>query len=118
MAMAFSITAALAAWLPDKVGVPCYGQVPADRPERFCDVARTGGGADNLIDRPVVAVRCWAGSPYEAEALALEVRRAVLTSIGEIPEVHGASLNSGPYPSTESTRQPSSQAVFDISSEL
>lgn len=116
--MAFSIIAALVAWLPDKVGVPCYGQVHKDRPERFVDVSRTGGGADNFIDRPVVAARCWAESPSEAEELALSVRDAVLTSIGEIPEVHGASLNSGPYVSTESTHQPSSQVVFDITTEF
>ena len=72
MTMAFSIVSALVAWLPGEVGVPCYGKVPADRPESFCDVSRSGGSATVGIDRPVVAVRCWAGSPAEAEALALE----------------------------------------------
>lgn len=115
---AFSIIAALVSWLPGKTGVPCYGQVPETRPASFTDVSRTGGGVDNFIDRPVVAVRCWAQSPYEAEALALKVRDAVLTGIGEIPQVHGASVNSGPYDSTESSRQPSMQVVFDISTEI
>lgn len=116
--MAFSIIAALVAWLPDKVGVPCYGQVPETRPDSFVDVARTGGGTSDFIDRPVVAFRCWAQTPYQAEALALSVRDSVLTSIGEIAQVHGASVNSGPYDSTESSRQPSMQIVFDISTEI
>lgn len=116
--MPFSIIAALVAWLPEQVGVPCYAQVPKDRPASFCDVYRTGGGAGIGIDRPVVAVRCWADTAYNAEQLALKVRDAVSLRAGEIPGVWGARVNSGPYDSTESTRQPSSQVVFDITCEF
>lgn len=116
--MPFSIIAALVAWLPDQVGVPCYAQVPETRPASFCDISRTGGGAGIGIDRPVVAVRCWAGTAYDAEQLALKVRDAVSLRAGEVPGVWGASVNSGPYDSTESTRQPSSQVVFDIACEF
>ena len=116
--MPFSIIAALVAWLPEQVGVPCYAQVPETRPASFCDISRTGGGAGIGIDRPVVAVRCWAGTAYDAEQLALKVRDAVSLRAGEVPGVWGASVNSGPYASTESTRQPSSQVVFDIACEF
>lgn len=116
--MAFSIIAALVEWLPDETGVPCYAQVPDPRPESFTDVSRTGGGADNLIDRPVVAVRCWAQSAYDAETLALKVRDAVIERAGEMPKVHGARINSGPYDSTESSRQPSWQVVFDFATQF
>ena len=115
--MAYSIIAALAEWLPAQAGVPCYGQVPAERPDTFIDVYRTGGGVSNYIDHPVVAVRCWAQSAYEAEALALKVRDALVLGC-DVPGVWGARLNSGPYDSTESTRQPSMQVVFDITCEL
>ena len=118
MRMAFSIIAALVEWLPDQVGVPCYAQVPDPRPDSFCDVSRTGGGADNMIDRPVIAVRCWAQSAYQAETLALAVRDAVIERAGTIPHVHGASVNSAPYDSTESSRQPSWQVVFDFATEF
>lgn len=116
--MPFSIIAALVAWLPEQVGVPCYAQVPKQRPESFCDVYRTGGGAGTGIDRPVVAVRCWADTAYNAEQLALKVRDAVSLRAGEMVGVWGARVNSGPYDSTESTRQPSSQVVFDITCEF
>lgn len=116
--MAFSVISALVAWLPEKVGVPCYGQVPETRPESFVDLSRTGGAAQNFVDHPVIAARCWAQSPYEAEELALSVRDSVIQYCGEIPGVHGASVNSGPYDSTESSRQPSMQVVFDISTQI
>ena len=116
--MPFSIIAALVAWLPEQVGVPCYAQVPKTRPASFCDAYRTGGGAGIGIDRTVVAVRCWADTAYNAEQLALKVRDAVSLRAGEISGVWGAGVNSGPYDSTESTRQPSSQVVFDIACEF
>lgn len=116
--MPFSIIAALVAWLPEQVGVPCYAQVPETRPASFCDVYRTGGGAGIGIDRPVVAVRCWADTAYDAEQLALRVRDAVALRAGEIAGVWGASVNSGPYDSTESTRQQSMQVVFDVTCEF
>ena len=116
--MPFSIIAALVAWLPDQVGVPCYAQVPETRPASFCDISRTGGGAGIGIDRPVVAVRCWADTAYNAEQLALKVRDAMALRAGEMPGVWGARVNSGPYYSTESTRQPSSQVVFDVTCEF
>ena len=116
--MAFSVVAALVAWLPDIVGVPAYGTVPDPRPMSFVDVSRTGGDASIGIDNPVIAIRCWSKSAYEAEALALKVRDAVLLRAVEIHQIRGVTVNSGPYDSTESSRQPSQQVVFNLTTEL
>jgi hypothetical protein len=40
-------------------GVTAYGAVPAQRPDRFVTVERTGGQRDRLMDRPTWAVQCW-----------------------------------------------------------
>jgi hypothetical protein len=116
--MAFSVVAALVAWLPDVIGAPAYGTVPDPRPMSFVDVSRTGGDASIGIDNPVIAIRCWSGSAYEAEALALKVRDAMLLRAVEIPQVRGVTVNSGPYDSTESSRQSSQQVVFNLITEL
>ena len=116
--MAFSVVAALVAWLPGIVGVPAYGTVPDPRPMSFVDVSRTGGDASIGIDNPVIAIRCWAESAYEAETLALKVRDAVLLRAVEIPQIRGVTVNSGPYDSTDSSRQPSQQVVFNLTTEL
>lgn len=116
--MAFSVVAALVAWLPDIVGVPAYGTVPDPRPMSFVDVSRTGGDASIGIDNPVIAIRCWAESAYEAETLALKVRDAVLLHAVEIQQIRGVTVNSGPYDSTDSSRQPSQQVVFNLTTEL
>ena len=116
--MAFSVIAALVAWLPDVIGAPAFGTVPDPRPTSFVDVSRTGGDASIGIDSPVIAIRCWSGSAYEAEALALKVRDAMLLRAVEIPQVRGVTVNSGPYDSTESSRQPSQQVVFNLTTEL
>lgn len=84
----------------------------------FVDVSRTGGDASIGIDNPVIAIRCWSGSAYEAEALALKVRDAMLLRAVEIPQVRGVTVNSGPYDSTESSRQSSQQVVFNLITEL
>ena len=99
-------------------GEPC-GKIGIPRGE-FVELGtdRLLGGAGIGIDRPVVAVRCWADTAYNAEQLALKVRDAVSLRAGEMPGVWGAIVNSGPYDSTESTRQPSSQVVFDITCEF
>ena len=116
--MAFSVVAALVAWMPDAIGVTAYGTVPDPRPMSFVDVSRTGGDASIGIDNPVIAIRCWAESDYEAEALALKVRDAVLFRAVEIPQIRGVTVNSGPYDSTDSSRQPSQQVVFNLTTEL
>ena len=96
--MPFSIEAALVAWLPGVLDAPCYAEVPAERPESFLTVERTGGSATYGIDRPSLAIQAWGPSKLEAQSLALKARDAMLYRAVEIPQVRGCSVNSGPYP--------------------
>ena len=96
--MAFSIEAALIAWLTGQTGAPCYAEVPAERPDEFCTVERTGGPASIGIDNPSVAIQAWGPTKYRAQELAIKVRDAMLYRAVEIPQVRGCTVNSGPYP--------------------
>jgi hypothetical protein len=65
--------------LDDILPVPVFADVPKNRPSSFVTVERTGGGfSDLIIDRPVLAVQCWAKTRSDAANLALTVRDALL----------------------------------------
>lgn len=52
---------AFVAHLRDVTGAPWGTRVPADRPERFGVLSRTGGGARNVVQSdPTVLVEAWA----------------------------------------------------------
>lgn len=71
-------------WLGGAMGVPVRGAVPRPRPPRLVIVERTGGAVSSGIDRAQLAVQCWAPSPAEAAALAVEAEDA-LTLMGDEP---------------------------------
>jgi len=122
----FSVTEALVSWLasmgyeaimdaPSDAG---EGAAASDMPDEFVTVERTGGGVRDMIDRPLVAVQCWALTGERAEALANEVRLRVLT---ERPPagVHSVRLNAGPYKfNDEATRRPRWQMALDVACQL
>lgn len=90
----FDVEAALIAWLPDKVGVPCYADVPKDRPSEFVTVERTGGEAGLGADRPNLAVQAWAETRLDASNLAAKVKDALILDSWEIAEVCKCSVTS------------------------
>lgn len=92
--MAFDIEQALVGWLPDKVGAPCFAEVPGDRPGRFVTVERTGGEASLGVDRPSLAVQAWGATSAEASELAIAVRDALVLDSWELPEVCRCSVTS------------------------
>lgn len=79
-----SIEAHVVAALSAALDVPVSADVPGDRPATFVTVERTAGGRDyhGLIDRPQLAVQCWAPTRYEASVLADEVDRAMRSLVG------------------------------------
>lgn len=116
--MAFNVEAALIAWLPGVVGVPAYAQIPATRPDEFLTVERTGGSMTVGIDSPVVSVKAWSTSAYNASQLALSVRDAMLYQAVEIPQIRRVEVGSGPYSSPDSeSRQQAYQVVFNMVTE-
>lgn len=96
----------LVQWLNEQggLGCPCYTLVPADRPKRFITVERTGGSCGAIIDRPSLAIQCWAPTPVEAARLADTLTCVVLPSIYDLPDVGSFSVDSlYAYPLDERT---------------
>ena len=113
--MPFSAESALISWIQSETGVPCYGDVPKDRPGKFVTVERTGGSEGPGIGRPSLAVQVWGPSKYEASALAAEVAELLWSRAPEIPQIRSCTVNSGPYsfPDPDSY-QPRYQIYIDL----
>ena len=94
-------------------GFDAYANVPVERPEEFVTVERTGGSHDAVaIDRPVVAIQCWASSRLDASILSYNVNSAMLRCDAEgVMKVSCNSLYNFPDGESGMSRY---QAVYDI----
>lgn len=117
MANVYSIEEAVRDWLVD-MGYDAYVRVPATRPSQFVTVERTGGGVENMVDYPIIAIQTWAQTQAEAEEAASAIRMVAL--VGELPVgVHSMRPNAGPYKFyDEDSMQPRYQVVFDVACQL
>lgn len=68
------------AYLGGALNVPVSADVPADRPEAFVTVEQTGASYSDhaLLERPSLAIQSWAGTRYEAAALARRVHELMV----------------------------------------
>lgn len=113
----FSVTEAMVGWLAS-LGHRASADVPNPMPDEFVTVERTGGGASDWIDRPLVAVQAWALTPERAEALANSVRLSLLTTAPPAG-IHSVRANTGPYKFYDpETRRPRYQLVLDVACQL
>lgn len=107
------ITVLLTKELERSTGVRCYPSVPADRPDRFIVVQRTGGTRGAFLNTPSVAIQSWAPTEQEASSLADEVDAAM-----ESLPYGGSGVTkverSEPYPFPSVEKIPRYQAVYDL----
>lgn len=107
----------LVAWFNRNASVAAYGEVPAegDKPTMgFITVERTGGfPSRDGIDRPMVAVQCWAQTRAKAAALAAEVA-LYADEICEDTRVAECSVSSL-YLHPTAKKEPRYQVVFNLS---
>lgn len=87
----------------NKNGIKAYANVPANRPDSFVTVERTGGSYDSVvIDRPIVAIQAWSDKRLSASELAYSVRDTLSEMVSEA-NVCKVSINSiYNYPDPES----------------
>lgn len=106
--------AELIAWLNENSRAPAYAEVPPEgsRPAEFLTVERTGGPRGVGVDRPMMAVQCWAKTRAEAAALAEETASLMpsFAREGRVSSVSQNSLHSHPTAKGE----PRYQIVFDM----
>ncbi|MBR1689397.1 MAG: hypothetical protein IJ713_01325 [Oscillibacter sp.] len=76
--------------LTGALDVPVRAEVPADPPEEFVLVERTGSSTVNRITTTELAVQSWAASLLEAAELNETVKAAMaaMLALGEISSVH------------------------------
>ncbi|MGM9593129.1 MAG: hypothetical protein ACI3U8_02130 [Candidatus Onthomonas sp.] len=100
-------------YLNDTLEVSAYLERPADRPERYVLVCKTGGSERNHISYGTVALQSYAPSKYEAAVLNEQVK-AAMRGIAALPQVSRAELNRD-YDYTDTTRKEYRyQAVYDL----
>ena len=92
MPMALNVEASLIEWLRD-AGYDAYADVPADRPERFVTVERTGGSPHVGFDNPAVAVQAWAGSRLQASRDITDIRDRMLLDLPKQPGFYHVSVD-------------------------
>ena len=113
----YSATEQLVAWLTEK-GYTASTYPRKDAVPPFVTVERTGGYVADLVDHPSIAIQTWAQTEADAEAMAINIRDALL--LGPLPYgVHHCAVNSGPYPFwDEFTRYPRYQIALDLTTQL
>lgn len=72
-------------------GVPVSTELPPGRPRGpYAMVSRTGGADGEHLDRPIMAIMCWAGSDAAAYSLAMGCRDALVVAAEEHPLLSAA----------------------------
>ena len=113
----YSVTEEFVSWLSSQ-GYTASTWPRADAPEEFVTVERTGGGTENLVDHPTMAIQTWAATEPRAEEMANSIRNALLTQ-SRPRGVTAVNVNSGPYPFwDEDTRCPRYQTVYETTAIL
>lgn len=100
-------------YLDAELSVPVAGAVPANPPDKFVTVERTGGSANNKIRTATLAVQAWAKTIDEAANLCAEVTYA-MEAIATKDEISRCELNSSYNFTDTTTKHCRYQAVFDV----
>ncbi|MCH4015038.1 MAG: hypothetical protein LKE64_12050 [Solobacterium sp.] len=90
-----------------------YGEVPANKPEKYVVFEKTGLSEKNHISMATIAIRSIAPTLYESLKLDEEVRHA-MESFDTVTNISGVSLNSDTNWTNTTTKEHRQQAVFLI----
>ncbi|MBR3097490.1 MAG: hypothetical protein IKH17_06375 [Bacteroidales bacterium] len=100
-------------YLAEQMSVPVYMEMPAEMPDSFVLVEKTGSGRDNRIDRATIAIQSYAPTLYEAAALNDAVKEA-MDGMAYAENVFMAKLNSDYNYTDTSVKRYRYQAVYDM----
>lgn len=100
-------------YLAEQMSVPVYMEMPAEMPDSFVLVEKTGSGKDNRIDRATIAIQSYAPTLYEAAALNDAVKEA-MDGMAYAENVFRAKLNSDYNYTDTSVKRYRYQAVYDM----
>lgn len=100
-------------YLNNTLRVSAFMEKPANPPEKYVLLEKTGGSSENYIKSATIAIQSYAGTLYEAATLNEEVKTA-MDNIVILNDVMGSDLNSD-YNFTDTTKkQYRYQAVYEL----
>lgn len=100
-------------YLTAELEYPVYADIPADPPDEFIAIDKTGGSQRNFLSSATIAIQSHAKSRYKAASINESVKSA-MQDIVILKEIAGCHL-SGDYNFTNTaTKWNRYQAVFDI----
>lgn len=100
-------------YLDNELNVPVYMERPADPPNQYVLIEKTGSGKRNHICDATLAIQSYAPSMYEAAVLN-EAVKAAMESAMTLNEICRVSLNSDYNFTDTAMKAYRYQAVFDI----
>ena len=100
-------------YLLANLSVPVYVDVPAEPPEKYVVIERTGGGETEHIRSAMVAVQSYGASRYDAASLHESIL-VLLKNLKELDNISASDLNAEYDYTDTTTNRYRYQAVFDI----
>ena len=101
-------------YLENKLNITVLLEKPNNPIDKYIVIDRTGSGETNHLPEATVAFQSYANTKYEAALLNESIKEAIKSSVDEMHEVRGITLNSD-YPFTDTqSKQYRYQAVYDI----
>jgi hypothetical protein len=107
------IETTLLEYLNNELAVPVYMERPAEPPEEYVIIEKTGSSKTNMLCAATMAFQSYAPTLYEAAVLNEAVKDAVEGSV-TLPEISSAKLNSDYNFTDTASKQYRYQAVFNI----
>ena len=101
-------------YLRQALDVPVFTEIPADKPERYVTMEKTGSSLENHIYSATFAIQSYAGSLLGAAELNESVKGAMLMAPVSVSDIISVSLNSDYNYTDPGTAQYRYQGVFDI----
>ena len=113
--MSYSVTEQFVTWL-SSLGYTASTYPAKNAEPPFVTVERVGGGVEDMVDRPQMAIQVWAATEQEAEETARAIRNEILMS-SRPDGVISVFVDTGPYPFwDDSTGLPRYQTVYNCTS--
>ena len=100
-------------YLTTSIGVPAYMERPANPPDEYIIVEKTGSSKRNFVYTSTLAIQSYAKTLYHAAALS-ELVRGGMETLPELPEIGGVREGSEYNFTNPADKQCRYQDVFTI----
>lgn len=100
-------------YLSEQLGLPAYGETPADPPAEFLVIEKTGSGLVDHIERATLAIQSNARTLLRAMEIN-ELVKSAMSSIVELSTISAARLSSDYNFTDTAEKRYRYQAVYDV----